>query len=69
MPASHSPPHQPTDRAGVGIVSDPLDHHEEDQPAKDAEQEQHLRNELHKETDVSLVVAAGREGRAEEESQ
>ena len=47
-----------TDCAGVGIVCDPLDNHEEHQPPKYAQQEQHLRNKLHKETDVALEVTA-----------
>ena len=61
---AHSPPHYQdiaTDCVGVSIVSDPLDDHEEHQPAKYAQQEEYLRNELHKDIDVALKVTAGRE--------
>ena len=51
-----------TDCAGVSIECDPLRHHQEHKPAKYAEQEQNLRNELHKDADIVLGMAGEREG-------
>ncbi len=44
--------------AGDGVEEAPLEEDEEDQPAKDAQQEQHLRHKLQYNVQIVLEVAA-----------